>query len=226
MSKLIGIITVIILISVLYYFYFRGENIKKYLEDDKISRELLLYDYEELEKCGNNGDLIFLSGKTKGENICKSVANSKYSHVGMLFREISPFTNEDILYIWDSDLGQNTKDGPRVQVLKDKLKLYKGEKICMWRQLSGKRPSTENILEVIKKYMDGEMDKNMLSYFMGIFKEKNKYFCSELIAETLKNLGIMENIKKSYKYLPCHFENNIEGLNMEYEYGLNKFIKF
>lgn len=69
------------------------------------------------------------------------------------------------------------------------------------------------------------MDKNMLSY-LWVYSRKKQVLCSELIAETLKQLRIMEDVKKSYKYLPCHFENKIKGLNKEYEYGMNKFIKF
>jgi hypothetical protein len=44
----------------------------------------------------------------------------------MLFCEIHPISKKNVAYIWEADLGQKTKDGPRVIKLKDKLKLYRG----------------------------------------------------------------------------------------------------
>ena len=176
-----------------------------------------------LDNAGN-GDLIFLSGNTKGEKTCKWCTNTMYSHVGFLFRENHPDTGEDLLYIWDSDLGQKTKEGPRVMLLKDKLKKYKGSKYISWKKFKGERPDTEDILKIVNKYGKLKFDDKILSWWVSndntvsnflykLIKNNNEVFCSELIAMTLQDLNILDRTKKSAWYSPGDFVTyKIQGL--------------
>lgn len=192
------------------------------------------YDFEnvnvdEIYEKGNNGDLIFLIGDTYGERLCRSITRCPFSHVGILFRE----TNEkgkDILYVWESDLGQGYDDGPRVVELKNKLKKYKGLKFGGWRVLRGERPKTEDILNCIHKYIKYDFDNNMSSWFVSnisflhdMVKYNDKVFCSELIAMTFQDLGILNKTKKPTWYSPGYFiMKKIPYCNSDYS-NLKKF---
>jgi hypothetical protein len=238
-----GIIFLIIL--VLYYIsiQYRAPDLKEYI--DKHSSILNWVDLSDFMKNADNGDLILMSGNTRGERVCRYFTDSIFSHVGLLFREIHPVTGEDILYIWDSDLGQKTKDGPRILPLKDKLSRYHGYHFLSWRRLnfSAKdlncstkdRPTTENILKIVEKYKDYDFDEKMLTWwtsggflslFNGLFENKDKLFCSQLIALTLQSEGILNKDKKPAWYSPGSFTNEIEGLNEKFNYGPQIFCKF
>jgi len=211
----------------------RSPNLNSYIK--KYNSSLNWVGIKELYKDANNGDLIFMCGNTRGERICRWCTNSMYSHVGILFREKHPETNENLLYIWDSDLGQKTKDGPRVQLLKDKLKEYHGYPYLMWRKLYGERPKTNDILSVIKEYSHQEFDHRIFSWWVSdsflyrFVKDDNKSFCSELTALTLqhKSINILDNKKVPAWYSPGSFEKDeIFGLKPGYEYGTRMFVEF
>lgn len=211
MHTLYFILTVCVFaIFVCLCIYFSAPN------PDKLNKkELSWVDKSDLIKNAKNGDIIFLSGDNYGEKSIKWWLRTPFSHVGFLFREDHPETGEDILYIWDADLGQGAKDGPRVQKLEDKLNKFKGFKIGAWKKFRGERPKTEDILKIVKEYHDYEMDRCMYSYWWAdkphtllykLFRsKKNEIYCSELIAATFQKLGVMKNNHLPGWYSPHHF---------------------
>lgn len=213
----------------------RAPDLRKYVEN--MNNDLNWTSEEELFENADNGDLILMSGNTRGERTCRWCTGSMCSHVAMLFREKHPETGEDILYVWDSDLGQKTKEGPRVLRLDDKLKRYHGYPYLIWRKLKGPRPSTENILRVVQDYADYEFDEKILSWWTssgflsplyGLVKHENKVFCSELIAATMQHEAIemMDKSKKAAWYSPGNFFDDVSGLKKEYSYGNRYFVEF
>lgn len=241
------IILIILFFILIFYFVVQNTapDLKNYVENNK---NLKFIDVDYLMENADNGDLVFMSGDTRGERSCRYFTKSMYSHVGMLFRENHPETGENILYIWDSDLGQKTKDGPRIMIFKDKLKRYHGYPYLMWRKLkindvpgseNTSIPSTENILEVVEKYKDCEFDNNMLSWwacnscFYNLVKNDKKIFCSELIALTMQdnNINMLRTVDNGGKiaawYTPGIFsKDNIFGLRGNYSYSDPKYVKF
>ncbi len=118
-------------------------------------------DADNVFKYADNGDIILMSGDTRGDRICKWFSNTIFSHVGILFRENHPKTGENVLYIWDCDIGQRSREGPRVMRLDNKLKYYKGFKIAGWKKLitlnfpfrtDASRPRLERILKIVSEY--------------------------------------------------------------------------
>jgi len=186
----------------------------------------------------SNGDLIFFCGDTKGERTCRWCTGSMFSHVAMLFREINIDTHEDVVYVWEADVGQHSKRGPRVMKLADKLKKYHGFPYFMWRNLvvvdNSKRPTTENILRVVDEYKNYEFDDSMMSWWISNFPQlnnsaKNTVFCSELIALTLKSkhINMMDDTHIAAWYSPGTFTHtNIQGLYPGYTYSSAMFVDF
>ena len=148
------------------------------------------------------------------------------SHIGILFRD----ENNDI-YILDSDIGQNMKEGcVMVQLLKDKLKKYKGDNILGFRSIN-KKIEYPKIKEIFNQDKDLDFDCWMLDWILsplGIgnyFKDNNKVFCSEYIHSVLKRLNIVETNTPSYKISPQFFIN-CKRLDNGYSYGNLEFYKF
>jgi hypothetical protein len=165
----------------------------------------------------SNGDLLFLSGSTFAEKVIKFWHNSYYSHVAIIFedyRGVKNPTKENTLFVWESDIGQNTKEGPRIMKLSDKLNKWKGDKIGMIRKYYGPRPSTLNIMNIVVQHIGKGMDLNMTAWFFSEFpdstifkhfKKNGEMFCSELVAKTLQSLDIIEDDRHPASYTPQDF---------------------
>jgi len=155
---------------------------------------------------GKSLDLIFFSGKTPGERFCKWMMDSPFSHVGMLVRV------KDELYVWESDLGQRLKDGPRFGPLKDKLERYKGSKVVAWLPYEGKSIGEDEILKIVMKHIHSDFNYGMVSWalcrLIPSYKHpKDMLFCGELITITLQELGLLDkNINHSF-FDPGHYFN-------------------
>lgn len=228
-------ILVLVVVVICFYAWVQASapNLPQYVE--KFKDSLNWHPVSHLLEYGNNGDIILLSGNTRGEKTCKWIAGSMFTHVGLLFRDLNENGEMDV-WIWDSDLGQGAKKGPRVMKLKDKLIKYGGCGYLVWRELQGApRPSTEDILAFASLHINDEFDNRMLSWFGSYdknsllykrFKNEKKSFCSELIAQTLQHLNIMSTEKVPAWYLPSKFEGDVYGLIKPYSYGPKRFIKF
>lgn len=237
--QLFVLILLVLFLIVYGWCQLKAPDLKKYI--DKYNEKLIWAPLQDLYDNAKNGDLIFFSGNTKGERTCRWCTGSMFSHVGILFREIHEDTGEDILYIWDSDIGQKTKDGPRVMVLKDKINRYKGYPFVMWRKLKvqyeSERPTTENFLDVISKYKNYDFDNKIISWWVSNFHilheivksfSRHTLFCSELIALTMQHesINILNKYRKGAWYSPASFySKNIDGLKPNYSYENNTFIK-
>jgi hypothetical protein len=155
----------------------------------------------------DNGDLLFFSGETYGEKAIRWYSNSYFSHVAIVLRDME--NGKSVPFLWEADIGQRYREGPRVMRLQEKLERWKGSPFIAWRKLIGKRPSTQSILEVVDKFEHYQMDNSMTSWFWAdhpfisdYLKEDKTVFCSELVVLTLQELGLMNNDKKAYSYSP------------------------
>ncbi len=196
-----------------------------------------------------NGDLIFLAGKSQGERAIRFFHSSYYSHMGMIFvdeRNAVKDANgnvpvENKIFIWEADLGQGSRSGPRVMKLADKLKRWKGEKIGMWkRYINETRPSTKDILSVVQLYLSSKihMDLSMVSWFFArwpksaLFKyfkmgdgDGENVFCSELMVATLQKLDIIDSDKHPSWYSPEDFVRDKVPL-AKGTYGVANYFTF
>lgn len=219
---LIGFIGLVWFLSCRYL----APSLEKDIAKGKI--EGLTLTKEELLKTVDNGDLIFLAGETQGEKTIRFFHNSYYSHMCLVFRDgvensvDGANTLENTIFVWESDLGQRYKDGPRVMRLSEKLDRWKGMKIGMIKKyippdaLGMDRPRTADILSIAQSYLSEniDMDISMASWFFsrwpdsflfGLVKDGKKVFCSELIADTFQKLGIMSRKRHPAWYSPEDF---------------------
>jgi hypothetical protein len=196
------------------------------LHDLLHTKNLKILNKTRVLKICDNGDLLFLSGASPGENMIKWCTASYVSHIAFLFRE------NGILYVWEADIGQNKKEGARVSTFVDKLKYWKGEKIGIIKRWMGNRPLTKDILNIIKTLFDKKMDSNMMAWLVAnyrslhsFFRSKDDVFCSEIIAMTLQKLQMIAIDHDPVSYSPqSFFSDSIKTINGTY--GFPSYFAF
>ena len=224
-------IYIIILVVVLFFsiiaIYAFGQiaapNIERYVSKyGKITPNNIRHVFDNAE----NGDILLMSGSTPGEKTCKFFTRSIFSHVGILFWEKHPVTKEDVLYIFDSDIGQGTKEGVRILPLHDKLHRYKGTRIGALVKLQGKRPTRDDFIRLIPKYISMGFDHKIVTWWVAsipplykLVKNPKKMFCSELVASIYQDMGIIKKDRVPSFYSPRNFQKS--ELNFEDGYSLS-----
>lgn len=201
--------------------YFRAPTI-----DSLQNKELC--EYSKFLKKANNGDLVLFSGDTRGERTCRWASGSPFSHVGIVFREF--LDGKNILYIWEADVGQGSRKGPRIMKLEDKIAKYKGFKILGWTALKEElRPSREAILALVPDYRRYTLDNLMLVWVLSklglsklLSRRRDSVFCSELVALSLQRLKILEGSLDPQRYSPGDFYLQKDSGN----YLKTVFVKF
>ena len=231
------LIFVISLFLILFYFYIlmSAPKIEDYVK--KNEKRLNWLNYEDILNKVENGDLILLSGDTHGEKLCRKFPGSIFSHVGLLFREKNRETGEDVVYVWDCDLGQGYREGVRMSLLDNKIRRYKGFRIGALKKLKvslgQQRPNTQDIVDLYQKYKDLDFDHVIATWFLAdcpklykLAKDPKKVFCGEMVAEVLQELGIMKKDRFPAWYVPGDFHRPEGRLHLEdgYEYGTTYFF--
>ena len=193
---------------------------------------------ETILSTANNGDLIFLAGTTFTERSIRRWHCSYVNHCALVFRDIDEDTGLDTPFLFESDVGQHYRDGPRVIRLKDKLEKWKGLRYGILKRYitPDDRPSTKNILNIAQNIILRQgtgMDKNMMSWFFSdypnsrfykFFKPENTLFCSELVAKVLQTLGILAKDRHESNYTPEDFIKGNITLNKGV-HGVNIYFK-
>jgi len=165
---------------------------------------------EELLQKADTGDLIFLSGTRYAEKLIKRLTSSCYSHVGMVLKQ------DGKVWLWEADLGQHHKEGPRLILLSEKLERWSGVKVGGWLSLSPDkaRPTPEQVLPILYSLVGKQMDRRMTKWLVagrpqgwiyGELSDPDKVYCSELVALTMMEMGLLKKDKAASWYSPGSF---------------------
>lgn len=208
-KNIILVVAVVAIVVIIIYFTIQNfhPDVNKKFGMSKLEK----LDISKLE----TGDLIFMSGETYGENVCKFFTNCEFSHVGVILKECDfrEQSKNSKVYIIESDLGQKTKSGPRILLLEKKLKLYHGSGVVGIRKCN-LSVSSKELLQVSKKYFDKKFDNKMMKWWFSdspfsltqnFFHNPRKLFCSELVANVLCDLQILKTKKRKFWFSPKDF---------------------
>lgn len=194
------------------------------------------------------GDIpLFISDSVE----IKCFTGSPYTHVGMVVCLEPHILGGSGVYLWHSmppsshgllDLLSEPprhKDGPQLNDLADVLDRYKdvpihirrirftnntshpwatgtvestAALIAFMRKEHGKKYET-NVMELVKSAYDGPGGQNI--------ENTDEYFCSELVAETFKQFGIMNTPQPSNEFYPGNFSSSDD-----YILGVAPFVRF
>lgn len=231
---MLGVVIVVAIAIALLIFlvHWCSPHLERYVE--KHQGSLRTTTLEKVLAEAKTGDAILMAGHSPGERVMKSCTRSIFSHIGLLLRE------DDVVYVWDADMGQGIRDGPRLMKLSDKLARYKGFKHAAYIPLTcSERPTEAKMLEVISRYENLDMDPNVWAWWaahsptsalFNRLKNPSKVFCSELAAMTLQDLGVMRHEHIPAWYSPGDWFERVSRLNSHlntgYRYGKAEFFTF
>ncbi|BAU79968.1 peptidoglycan peptidase [Tokyovirus A1] len=169
--------------------------------------------FGEFDRTGlKTGDVLLLSGKTFPERIICFLTNCEFSHCAMVVKK------EGKLWLWEADIGQGKKKGPRLIEFDQKLKRYKGYRTAAIVRID-KELAISEFLKGAEKHFNRPMDDAMFSYFFGRNKKDDSVFCSELVASTLKDSGKIKRDRETCKGVsPSLFLKGFEGIYGRPEY--------
>jgi len=202
---------------------------------------LLLTTLDKVFSEADNGDILLWSFNTK---IIQYAAGCPFTHVSMVFRDYEKGrSGAKCLYCWEADLGQKYRAGPRIIRLRDKLKHYKGSSIMGWKPFSkGVRPTAKQLLKIASSYLDYTMDIYTLRWLISRVLattpcgggKLQKFLhsdifgqvicCSELVAETLQQIGILAYDPPASQYAPADWLYNNLNYTNQITYGPTYFF--
>lgn len=190
-----GVLTAIILsFTVLSLVLFA--NCKTNLEDKKLVQS---DNFENLQ----TGDIIFQTSKSYQSKAIQLATHSKYSHVGILYRE------NGILYVYEAI------QPVKMTVLTEWIKQGKNEHYVIKRLKNAAKILTPNVILKLKKAGEKYINKDYDIYFEW---SDEKIYCSELVWKIYKEATGIE-IGKLEKLANFDFSNQIVQQEMKERYG-------
>jgi len=177
-----------------------------------------------LLKRARTGDLILFSGTGRDSAVVRSWSGSRWTHIGMVVRsDDSLYGTIQRLFLWNADSCQSRrnllngkyKEGVQLNDLRLYLDTYPGyayycplmggrsvgkdELKPLYRELSGK-PFNHQCVELLR------CTQGPGGGYLGRKQaDPDKWFCSQLIAESLMFLGLMGGSIPTNEYHPASF---------------------
>lgn len=195
-------------------------------------------DFKQLEPNIQTGDIILMHGLYASSHVIEFIEGSAWSHAAIAIRaEDFGIKCKDSLLLWESNEAtkgvndvryNNPKPGPQLVSLHDRMRInyqLKDDSIFGLRHLNAEITAEMKVKfkkEIIDKYdMSYEFPptwEEMLDPILGRAKNKKrvdefKIFCSELVALSYMNLGLLSTLHVENSYAPVDFaESNQVGL--------------
>lgn len=188
--------------------------------------------YKEFVDNVQTGDLFFMHGTYKVSRIAELVQRSLWSHVSILIRRkdvegILPLIDDDDpLLIWESNINTPvidlltgiSKNGPTLVNFRDRVSYSFNKKLdtkFAFRPLYYNRNSVfiSNLCNSILNIHKGDFCKPISRYIFNsregrLFNRPindNTYFCSQLVAQSFIDLGLLSFQYPSNSYAPVDF---------------------
>jgi hypothetical protein len=179
------------------------------------------------------GDIVLFSGNSFVSRLIRRFTNSEWSHVGITMR----IYDYDMLMLFESTTLSNVKSmdgtykkGVQVVPLSERIEAYDGKvavrkylglvddefvgKMINFRNEVKDLPYEKDKLELIKSAYDGLFGQN--------HEDLSSVFCSELVAECLQYLSVLDKNEVSNEYTPNDFSIMLKdkyGPIVEVKYG-------
>lgn len=167
---------------------------------------------EKYEKLRNNlktGDIVLFAGKGWIGRIIRWATQSRWTHVGMVYRPI----HGGQVFLYEST-SLSKKNGVQTVDLKSRIDSYDGQ--IAIRYLEGEPLQVKHIqaLEAVRDDMRGrkyersvaELAKSTLGRW-GLYQKKDNssQFCSELVAYCLQGMALLKLSRTPNSYTPRDF---------------------
>lgn len=184
-----------------------------------------------LEDYLQTGDIILMHGLYASSRLIEFVEDSRWSHSAMIVRpEDIGLSSKLPVLIWESNLLTDMedvmlkirKDGPQLLPLADRIAYdyeQKNDSMFAIRHLYVQR--TPAMLEGLKQaitmahpthFPDSfhEFSNFLLGRMLGIGTQDSTYFCSQLLAFTLEQMGLLAKLLPCNSYAPVDFSEKLD----------------
>lgn len=164
------------------------------------------------------GDIILFSGKTETHRKAQKYISNKWSQVGILINwngKLAIFESTKVPVCNEIE-SREFVSGVQVVLLSEKVSVFDGEIAIRILTPHLNCQQEEKLLEFVT--LNRGKPFNDSKYFMARAKERrntqndnSKYFCSQLVAQTLQNIGILQKPPlgtSSGNYSPADFPVN------------------
>lgn len=188
--------------------------------------------YDEVKNNLKTGDILLMHGLYLSSHAIEAFEGSKWSHSAIIViaEDIGIDAGDDNILLWEANLDtpvkdiilDKTKSGPMLVKLSERLKYnikHKDDKnMFAIRHLHTDRNKEmfDDFNKVIKdvhnaKFPDTvhEMKNPMEGRFFNKQTSLDTMFCSELVAYTYMNLGLLTKTHPSNSYFPIDFSDNL-----------------
>lgn len=161
-------------------------------------------DYDDLINNLKTGDLFLVKYDSIHGVLISLTSGSIWSHTAFVYKD----------KIIEMSYYDKENSGLCVLNIQDWLNYNKDRIICYKRWL-GPALDESKIDDILLKYKTSKLDMNLLNWLKSLLnqkweqlpQDKNKFFCSELIAFLLQELNVIKKEKLPCNYKPCSFEN-------------------
>ncbi|KAK3273858.1 hypothetical protein CYMTET_17930 [Cymbomonas tetramitiformis] len=183
--------------------------------------------YSELLPQLQTGDLVLFSGATVSGAVIKLFSNSRFSHVGIVIKDVHEF-DPDEAFVWESSTNKagltdvvsgEVRHGVELLSLEAKVNSGWYDEVAIRHLMvpEDKRRGIATTLRRIQKEWQGrpyEISRlEMLNAIVDIegvkmfenTKDLSSLFCSELVAEAYMELGLLSTELPSNEYVPEDF---------------------
>ncbi len=175
--------------------------------------------YQNIRSRLRTGDLVLFSGRSPFSYMIRLATMSKWSHVGMVVK----LPEYDFLTLFESttsdcirDLGtQEIKNGVQLVPLSERIELYSGD--IAVRRIQGEhydeKAFVDAVMSVRKRLQNRPFDPDKLELLRAAYdgpfgtntEDLSAIFCSELVVEVYKHLGLLDADIPSNEYTPVDF---------------------
>lgn len=138
------------------------------------------------------GDLLFMPCADSSHDVIKALSNTSLSHCGMVIVPPEDRYGKMEPLLWECDVGQRYRDGPRVVPLMEKLEHYDlgKQQLMVFLPIRNEIEFDPLIEYILKAMKDLEFDHSLISYILPFLFPSNKVYCSTLLARTLNTMGV------------------------------------
>ncbi|MEC8325898.1 MAG: YiiX/YebB-like N1pC/P60 family cysteine hydrolase [Pseudomonadota bacterium] len=173
------------------------------------------------------GDILLFSGNGFFSKVIKFATRSKWSHVGMVYKN----RESGILFVYESTSISNVTNvdsgeplnGVQLTPLSKRLRLYNGVVAVRKLENASLNDDAQAAIEQLMYEFEGkpyeedklELAKSALD-LISIENEEDlsTLFCSELIAEVYQRIGLLDEDKPSNEYTPADFAASTKALGL------------
>jgi hypothetical protein len=187
------------------------------ITNDSDGVEKTIKQQDAIEKM-KTGDVIGISYSSFRGQLVKSFTGSGWSHVGIIVKR------DDGVYVMEMGRYNQTERGFLLKPLEDWLDYNDGRMIA-WRSYQGDLNQAD-VESFIKQHRGISEDMFVVSWLKSMVKlpysddrKKDKYYCSEMAARFLQQLGVLKKRYQPSGYKPWELIHSELPLNTGHAYS-------